>query len=141
MARDSKAARNETIDAIERKSTPEPVLTMIAFANGFAQYILAVRIYICCLTLLPSVYREINGLAKIRTSSSSVENIFSNVHNVTPEASCSELRLLSHNSLTEVKVIVCCNVRPWSRLCGEVGGECSAVFRNLRYPANGEQMF
>ena len=83
---------------------------MIAFAYGSAQYVLAIRVYICCLTLLPSIHRESNGLANIRTSSSSVENIFSNVHDVTPEASCSELRLSSQNSLTEVKVIICCNV-------------------------------
>ena len=141
MTRDSEAARDETVDAIESKTTPGRLLTMIAFAYGSAQYVLAIRIYVCCLTLLPSIHREGDGLAKIRTSSSSVENIFSNVHDVTPEASRSELRLLSHNSLTEVKVVVCCNVRPWGRLCGEIGGECSAVFRNLRYPVNGERMF
>lgn len=111
MTRDSEAARYETVDAIESKSTPGRLLTTIQSACDFALNLLVVGIYVCSLTLLPSIHRESNGLAKIRASSSSIENIFSDVHDVTPEASRSQtLRLLSQNSLTEVKVVVSCNI-------------------------------
>ena len=111
MTRDSEAARNETVDAIECEPTPGQLLFMVAFAYGFAQYLRLIGIYICSLTLLPSIHREINGLAKICASSSSIEDIFSDVYDVTPESSLSQtLRLLIQDSLTKVKVVSSCNI-------------------------------
>ena len=111
MTRDSEAARNETVDAIESKPTPGRLLSTIAFAYDFALNLLVIGIYVCSLTLLPSIHRKSNGLAKIRAASSSIENIFSDVHDVTPEASRSQtLRLVSQNSLTEINVVISCNI-------------------------------
>lgn len=95
MTRDSEAPRDEAVDAIECEPTPGQLLLAIAFAYGFAQYLRLIGIYICSLTLLPSIHRESNSLAKICASSSSIEDIFSNVYNITPESSlCQTLRLL-----------------------------------------------
>ena len=111
MTRDSEAACDEAIDAIEGESTPGRLLLTTVFTDGFAWYSRVVGIYICSLTLLPSIYRESNGLAKICASSSSIEDIFSDVYDVTPEASLSQtLRLSSQNSLTEVKIVSSCNI-------------------------------
>ena len=111
MTRDSEAARNETVDAIQCKSTPERLLSTIVFAYEFAWNLLVIGIYIGSLTLLPSIHRESDGLANIRASGSSIEDIFSDVYDVTPEASRFQtLRLLSQNGLTEVKVVVSCNI-------------------------------
>ena len=114
---------------------------MIAFAHCFGQYLRVVGIYVSSLTLLSSIHREVNGFAEICASSSSIEDIFSDIDDVTPESSFHQtLGLLSQDSLTKVKVVVSRNIRPWSWFGGERGGECVAVFRNFRYPANGERM-
>ena len=141
MTRDSEAARNETVDAIKCEPTPGQSLFKIAFAYRFAQHLLVIGIYIRSLTLLPSTHRESNGLANICASSSSIEDVLSDVYDVTPKSSISQtLRLLNQNSLTEVKVVSSCNIGPWGWLCGEIGGESSAIFCDFRYPANGERM-
>ena len=106
MTRDSEAARNETVDAIECETTPGQLLVMIAFAYCFARYLRVIGIYACSLTLLPSIHRESNAFAKICASSSSIEDIFSDVDDVTPESPFRQtLRLLSQDSLTKVKVV------------------------------------
>ena len=119
MTRDSKAACNETVDAIECETTPGQLLFIIAFAYCFAQYPRVIGINLCSQTLLSSIYRETNGFAKICASSSSIEDIFSDIDDVTPESSLYQtLRLLSHDSLTKVKIVSPRNIRPWGWLCG-----------------------
>lgn len=142
MTRDSEATRNVTVNAIEFESTTRLLLFTGAFVYGFALYSPFVRIYIRSQTLLPSIDGKENGIgAAIYASSSSIEDIFSDVYDITPEASWPQtLRLLSQNSLTEVKVVSPCNIGPWGRLCDEICGECSTVLCNLGYPANDERM-
>ena len=95
MTRDSEAPRNETVDAIECETTPGQLLFIIVFAYCFAQYLRVIGIYLCSLTLLPSIHRECNAFAKICASSSSIEDIFSDIYDIAPESSLYQtLRLL-----------------------------------------------